>query len=260
MKKSFLYFIAITGCFLLQHNNADAQVKNKPSAPQIEIMTFKRWDSYPAFDYAINSINTNSVKIDGASWGIMASYKYPIKNNLYLKGGVGYYLYSFDKISGHNRYGAIKARSINYPSPLYILFQTNKYSYNTVMVNLGIEKIIPLKNGFSFSGGFTASNYFSYSQYYRITHKYPTGPPGHRYMRYEERNAGADLSIHLGFAKQMGRLQVGPTFMAPVYSIWALDDAFPKDAESSESPSTYRSKWLGGYGIGLRIGYKLTKN
>ena len=133
MKKSLLYFTITMGCLLLHYNNADAQVKNKTSAPQIEIMPFKRWDSYPAFDYAINAVNTNSVKINGASWGITASYKYPIKNNLYLKGGIGYYQYSFDKIKKQNRYGESKTRSINYPSPLYILFYTNKYSYNTLI-------------------------------------------------------------------------------------------------------------------------------
>lgn len=245
--------------FFLVTTKTNGQAKPKRPSSQIEIMPFKKWDSYPEFSYAINSINTNTVRIDGASWGIIASYKHPVKHNFYLKGGLGYYQYSFDKIHGNNRYGNIKARSINYPSPLYILFQTNKYCYNTVIANIGIEKIIPLRNDFSLSGGFTASNYFSYSQYYRITHDYPTGPPNNKYMRYENRNVGSDFSLQLGFSKQIGRLQVSPIFMAPIYTTWALDDAFPKDAISSEDPNSNKSKWFGGYGMGLRIGYLLTK-
>lgn len=238
---------------------ASAQVKNKVLKPQIEIMPYTQWDSYPKFSYAINSTNTNTVKIHGISWGVLASYKHPLKNNkLYLKSGLGYYRYSFNHIKAQNRFGETDSRVINFPSPLFIIFHTNKYWYNTIIANIGIEKIIPIKNNYTLSGGFNLNNYFSFSQYYRIKEDYPTGPPNNRYMRYEKKNVGGSIYFRLCLIKQVGRLNIGPTIILPILNLWVLDDAFPQDPFISENPSQYKSKWLSACGMGLQVSYLLT--
>lgn len=203
---------------------------NHKHLPKIEIMPFIKWDRYPEFTYSINTANSYQVKLSGISWGIAGAYKYPVRKNTYLKLGTGYYQLSFNNVSGIGRWGPTTGRIINYYSPfgLYIIYSTNKYRYNSILALIGIEQIIPFGEKVVLSGSLNISNYLSYLQYYRITQDYPTGPPKNRYVTNYIRNAGASADIQIGLSQQIGKLSIGPKLMLPVYSIWALDDAFPK--------------------------------
>ncbi|MBX2930814.1 MAG: hypothetical protein KF781_02570 [Chitinophagaceae bacterium] len=79
MKQLFLAFI------LVLVNSFSYAQKQKTA---IEIKPYMRWDWYPEFTYAINSISTYKTNITGTSWGIDAAYKIPIHKTIYLKAGL----------------------------------------------------------------------------------------------------------------------------------------------------------------------------
>lgn len=222
---------------------------------QLEINPYLRWDGYPKFSYAINSINTNAIKINGTSWGIITAYKLPIHNKLYLRAGLGYYRYSFNKIENNNSsYGKSDARVINYIGLGDVIFRTNKYWYNTIAANIGVERNFMLRNDMQIVCGLSVNNYYTYSQYYRITHKYPTGPPNHKYLTRKARHFGFSTNIYTGITKKIGKASIGPSFIIPIYNLWKQDEIFPQEEDSKT-----RSKWINGMGIGIICNYSLGK-
>ncbi|PVD51607.1 hypothetical protein DC498_14400 [Terrimonas sp.] len=223
----------------------------------LEIKPYFRYDKYPKFRFDDNSIAAKDISIQGKSYGVSIAYGHGISDNLRVKFALGYYRLSFNKIDAEGRFGDAGARVINYPSPLFIPFSTNKYWYNTVSVSAGIEKIFSLKNGFSLSGGMNITDSYSFSQYYRIKQDYPTGPPDNKYMRYKKRNVSATLDLQMGINKRLGkRIELSPVINLPVFSIWALDDAF-YEGNNPENNALYKSKWLMAYGVGLQFIYLL---
>lgn len=223
----------------------------------IEIQPYFRYDKYPQFAYAVNSISARKINIQGKSYGVSVAYGHGLSRDIKAKFGIGYYRLSFNKIDAENRYGNPNSRVIDYPSPLFIIFSTNKYWYHTVSASIGIDKVFYSKKDLFLSGGLNISNFFSFSQYYRIKQDYPTGPPDNRYMRYKKRNVSASVDLQLAVNKRLGeRINLGPMINLPIFSIWALDDAF-SDGYAQEYPSKYKSKWLTAYAVGLQLSYSL---
>lgn len=260
MKHIYFKAIILIFCFTI-NKSIDGQTKtnlasSQKQKAQVEINPYVRWDSYPKFLYSINSVTTNTVKINGTSWGINAAYKFPIHNKLYLKAGLGYYKYSFNNIKSNNSlFGKGDARVIGFPSPLYIIFTSNKYWYNTISINLGIEEKIELKKNVQAVCGLEVNNYITYSQYYRISQQYPTGPSKHKYFGKNERYFGFSANLNASLLKDFGRLNLGPSIILPVFNKWRTDNIFP-----SETNSGSRHNWFGGIGVGISFNYSLTKN
>jgi hypothetical protein len=95
---------------------------------EIEIEPYIRFDRYPQFTNAINTIATYKLDIKGNSWGINAAYKVPVKNNFLIKVGIGFHKYAFNKIeSTHRLFGKGNQRVINYPYIADIILGTDKY-------------------------------------------------------------------------------------------------------------------------------------
>jgi hypothetical protein len=223
---------------------------------EIEIIPFVRIDWHPKFSYAINSANTNIAKIRGTSWGGNTNYKLPVRKNLYLKVGVGYYRYSFNKIDSYNpQFGRATARIINFPSPLYIVFATDKYWYNCVSMNIGIEKLFNIKKKTVIVTGINLNNFYTYSQYYHITANYPTGPPNHRYTLKNNHYFGFSANLQATLLRRIGKIAIGPSVILPVFDLWKQDGTFPQETNSGS-----RSKWLNGIGLGISSNYSLSKN
>jgi hypothetical protein len=234
-------------------------IGQKPT-PQIEINPYMRLDWYPEFSYSINPTNTYFVNIRGTGWGLNANYKLSVCKNLYLKAGVGYYRYSFNKIDSYNaQFGKGSARVIDFPSPLYVIFVTDKYCYNTLSTNIGIEKVFDFKKNWQISAGVTFTNYYTFSQSYHMTPDYPVGPPNHRYRLKNNRYFGLTSSIELGLIKKTKQISIGPALILPVYNMWKQDKVFPKNENSAESNSDQRHKWFQGIGFGISCNYSLTK-
>lgn len=227
---------------------------------QIEVNLYTQRDWYPEFSYSINPTNSYFVKIRGISWGINANYKLSLCKNLYLEAGVGYYKYSFNKINSNNtQFGKGSARVIAFPSPLYVIFVTNKYWYNTVSTNIGIEKMFDVNNNWKISTGLSLTNYYTFSQTYHMTPDYPVGPRHHKYKRKNTQYFGLSTFVELGLFKKFRKINMGPVLMLPVYNVWKQDKVFPKNENSPENNSDERHKWFRGIGFGISCNYSLTK-
>ena len=215
---------------------------------EIEINPYVRWDNYPKFFYAINPTNNNEVNIKGTSWGINSIYKIPFKT-IYLTLGMGFYKYSFNKIKQTNSsFGISNSRVINYipPGPISpsIIFNTDKYYYNTLAFLVGLEKRALISNDIELISSFQFANQITFSQYYHITN--PT--EGTAYKKWDSRYFGLSANMVLGIQKKYKKLSLGPEFILPVFSNWHADELFPEEKNSMS-----RSKWLKGIGIGTNF-------
>jgi len=222
---------------------------------QMEIAPYFNWNSYPKFVYAINSVTSNAVIIKGQSWGIKASYKLPV-NEFYLKAGFGYYKYRFNKIRQINTLGGKSSnRIIDYtPDDAYtpsINFTTNNYWYNTISLNVGIEKPFFLSKEMQIVGGVDVNNYFTFSQTYHITYPHPKG---YDYKTSDKRFFGFSANVFVGLQKELKKFKIGPSLEIPIFSMWKKDKKFPQETNNDN-----RRKWLKGWGIGVTYTFPLTK-
>ena len=234
---------------------AEYSVAQKP-LNQIEINPYLRWDSYPKFVYTINTVTSNTVKIKGTSWGIDAAYKFPFSNKFRLKTGFGYYKHSFNDVDQVNSlFGKNDNRIIDYtpsgPMSPSILYATNKYWYNSIVVTIGIEKYIDISKSLQLFYGVDIRNYYTFSQQYHIV--YPV-PEGTNYRRTDNRYFGFSANLNAGVRKKFGKTSIGPSIILPVYDIWKKDGVFPQE-ENNKS----RKKWLKGFGVGISCNYSLSK-
>jgi hypothetical protein len=222
---------------------------------QIEITSFYRWDQYPAFNYTDNNINYFTVNIHGTSPGVVATYNFNYHKFL-LKTGLGYYRYSFNKISEtHSVFpGEYDNRMINYVPPgafvRAITFATDRYWYHSIFLNTGIYKEIVLSKTIQIVTGCTLNNYFELSGYYHITYPHPGGAD---YTNSKFPYLGFSLSTQAGVEFKTKKLGITPLFILPVFDLWKQDEIFP-----GEKNNYHRSKWLGGVGAGISFCYRLS--
>ncbi len=234
-------------------NNTLAQNLNR----QIEIEPYLRWDTYPQFSNAINVISNYKLDIKGNSWGINAAYKIHVKNNFSIKVGVGYFKYAFNKIESTNpSFGKGDRRVINYPTTLSLVLATDKYWYNTVCLNIGIEKYFTVKHHLLITTGITVKNYFTLSQEYHVPADNSFIPPALKiendYKTSTKRYFGLGTEFNIGLLKRIGKVSIGPSLIIPIYDNWKQDQIFP-----TENNSGNRSKWFNGMGIGIICNYSL---
>ena len=227
----------------------DAQSQNK--SDQIEIKPFIRTDSYPEFSYNYaGRVSTDNLKMKGKNWGITLNYKHSLKNNFNLNGGLGYYNYSFDKLENINtQFGKSETRPIKYPSLTNLGYYTDAYHYNSISLNIGIEKFIYLKKDLLLITGIEFSNYFTFSQFYHISYQ---GTPV--YKNKVNRLFGHSLCLNISLLKQVGKIQIGPVIVLPVFDSWKKDNVF-----QGEVNSEYRNKWLNGIGLGISCNFFINK-
>lgn len=228
---------------------------------QLEIEPFLRWDNYPKFTNAINSIATYKLSIKGTSWGINTAYRVPFKNVFSFKAGLGYYRYSFTQIvSTHQSFGEGDRRVIDYPTQLGIILGTDSYWYNTISMNLGLEKHFQLNKDFIIIGGLGVRNYFTFSQRYHMPYDNSFIPQPelkiqNNYKTFKKENFACGGELNIGGIKKIGKLFIGPSIIIPVYDSWKQDSIFP-----TENNSDSRNKWLRGFGTSIKIIYTLKKN
>lgn len=223
---------------------------------QIEINPYMRMDWYPEFSYNIGGRpSTDYTKMRGKNWGLNVNYKYPMKKDIFIKAGLGYYRHSFNKINTFNTmFGNSNARMINYTDPRYIVFTTDKYWYNCISANIGIEKLFKIKNDMQIIGGLNLNNYYTYSQNYHIPIYFTVNPINNNYKLNNDRFFGLSANIHAGLLKKIGKVSIGPSIILPVYDTCNTDRAFP-----DEDNDGFRNKWFKGIGLGIICNFSLTK-
>lgn len=228
---------------------------------QFEIEPYLHWDKYPTFTNAINNIATYKIAIKGTSWGVNTAYKIPLKRNISLKAGLGYYRYSFNHIvSTHRSFGQGNRRVINYPTQLDIVLGTDAYWYNTVSLSLGIEKSVELGKDLIVIGGVDLKNYFTFSQRYHMPYGNSFIPqPELQIKQYYKTNSshyfGLATQLNLSVLKKVGKINIGPSLIVPVFDLWKQDAIFPTETNSGK-----RNKWFRGFGVGMKAIYSLQKN
>lgn len=236
---------------LMIFSHTHAQAQKVPA--RIEINPYVQFDRYPAFSYAINSVRNNEVSIRGASWGISGAYKFPVSRNIYLKAGLGYYRYSFNKIKRTNSsFGESNVRSINYPGMADLLYYTDKYWYNSLLVTVGAERAFPLSESMQLTAGVNLNNYYTFSQRYHIDYYNANNPIENNYKTSNSRYFGFSAELRAGLEKKIGEFSLGPQIILPIFGSWKQDRIFPGEEDSHN-----RTKWLRGVGAGITFSYSL---
>lgn len=237
--------LALTFYSLFIFFSADAQrISNA-----IEIQPLFRYDTYPEFSYAINSISTNKVKIQGKSYGILTAYRYALPGNIKVKLGIGYYRYSFNSIKSFNSsYGEGSQRVIIYPNGGDMIYTTNKYWYHNICLSAGLEKYFIINRQIDLFAGAHLHYYQTFRQFYKINNS-------KSYVKHDGRNFGFGGAFHVGVSYKMARFSIEPQIVIPIYDQWQKDKVFPGEVNNS-----IREKWFKGYGMAIGIGYALMKN
>jgi hypothetical protein len=234
-------------CLFLTQNFGFAQ-------DQLELYSHLRWDKYPSFNIPFNSASNSTITMKGSSWGTDINYLHSLKDKWFIKGGIGYYKYSFDNIEGFTpSYGTRNARFIHFsggPSSTFF-YVSDRYWYNTISLTVGLEKWLMLNKTVDLVGGFDVLNYFTLSQLYKI----PIGNDHTDYKTKNERYFGFGISAYAGIQKEVGRFHFGPALKVPIFNLWKQDSVFPFEQNSKS-----RNKWLNGIGLGISCKYSLTKN
>jgi hypothetical protein len=132
-----------------------------------------RLDYYPEFSYNVGGRPSNDyLKMRGISWGTVANFKYPLGKKIKVKAGLGFYNYSFNHLEHENSlFGKGKSREIDYPSTTNFNFTTDRYYYRSILLNIGIEKELLLKQNLILAIGPELNNYYTVSQKYHLTYQ-----------------------------------------------------------------------------------------
>jgi hypothetical protein len=212
---------------------------------EIEINPFLRYDNYPKFSSQYSERNsTDYLRMQGISYGVAISYKHFLKNNLFIKAGLGYYNYRFDELNNINSLWQVKtsSRTISYNSPLFITYATDRYHYNNLLVRLGIGKEFYLNKETHLITDLSVMPYYSFSQYYHLTSN-----PWDGNLNFHKNRAmlfGFSSTISIAITKQYKNFQIGPSLIIPVFDLWKKDLVFLEG-------NGYRDKWVNGIGVGI---------
>jgi hypothetical protein len=221
-------------------------------ATSIEINPLLKYDTYKEFyGWETGIGGKHYVKPKGLSYGLNISFKKTLFNDYNLSLGIGYFRYSFNKINSRSNLGTGNSRLIDFSSPLFILFYTDKYCYNTLSLNIGIDKQLKLRNNYSLITGLGLSNYYNLSQYYHLT---SNSEGSVDYKKKNKQYFGLSAELGIGLLKKIKQFSIGPKIQIPVFSNWRTDNTFPNETNSGS-----RSKWFNGLGIGISCNYSLKK-
>jgi hypothetical protein len=217
---------------------------------QVEINPIIRYDAFPEFTYG-NPI-VHYLKMKGLSWGINTNYKKAFAHHYYLKLGIGYYKYTFSKLYSHGA-GFIKGneRPVNYPSTLWITFGTDKYWYNTISGNIGLERWFALSKNLKIISGVNWNHYFTYSKHYDITYGSYGSTISTNYVVPQKRYFGYSVNLIAGIQKQLKSFSIGTSIIIPIYDRWKKDEKF------GENENEGRNKWFNGIGLGVTLSKEL---
>ena len=114
-------------------------------------------------------------------------------------------------------------------------------------MNVAVEKRFIKNKGVEVTAGVSISNYLSFSQRYHVIY-----PPNHVHKGNQIRLFGMGAGAHASLLKKFGKISVGPIISLPLFDIWKKDPVFPQ-----EDNDKIRSKWLGGFGVGVSFQYAL---
>jgi hypothetical protein len=218
----------------------------------LEILPYARVDWYPEFSYVLNGRpSTDYVEMKGTSFGIDIIYKVPASKTWSIRSGLGFYRYSFNDIERRNTsLGNSNSRNINFVSPLLIPYFTDKYWYNSICVNVGIEKNIFINGNYQIQFAADIKNYLTFSQFYHLTNN-PGGEQS--FKKNDTKYFGTSAMLTANIVKSFGKLGIGPSVRIPIFDVWKTDSVFPE-----ETGKDFRNKMFRGVEFGVVFNYSLT--
>ena len=241
MKKVIVLF------FLIGSSYTTFSQTNKYS---LEINPLIRYDHYKEFvGWETGVGGKHYVRPSGISYGIDFNLKRQVDsmNSLYF--GLGYYRHIISKIESHSDLGKAKERLINFPSPLFISFYSNRYAYNNLIANIGYERQIKIQDSYLLTVGIDINNLFTFSQYYHLSYN-PGGSQDYRKNNF--RFFGILAGLDIGLIKRYKRFNIGPEIKLPIFSLLRTDSTFP-----NETGTGYRNQWFSSIGLEVSFTYKL---
>ena len=239
MKKLTVFLILSTIYFCTSAQN---------SKYSLEINPFMRYDKYNEFFAWQNFTGKNTITPSGTSLGLNLNLKYQVLPTSNISLGLGYYRHTVSDIKRVNNLGAGNSWLIGYPSPLFILFYTDKYAYNTLTLNTGFERQFRLKKNYLITTGIDLNGLYTFSQYYHLTNN----PDGSKdYRTKDSRFLGILAGLDIGLMKSYKQFNIGPKIKMPVFSSLKTDEVLAND-----DGTNYRKNWFTGVGLGISFIYK----
>ncbi len=232
---SFQLLLSLSFCFLT------AIVFAQKARNSFEVSAGIRYNDYANYeDRYGNRSYTTKLKLKGVSWGVNANCKIPLANSWQANIGIGYYKYSFNKISNYNPLFRTtgNGRTINIRDPIYISYGTYSYWYNTANLKVEIERVFCVQKKFEGNVGINAYNFITYSQRYKISNHATYKTHSLRYFAF-----ASDFTA--GINKRFGKYSFGPQLTLPLIDVWKQDKIFLEDQSKT------RMKWLSGIGINI---------
>ena len=215
----------------------------------IEFSLFSVYNTQGKYTSQFGNVSyTNNLKLYGTNLGFKIDYKRLLYGKTYFKAGLGYMEFAVDKIENESGSGNAAtnndSRPINYPSPVFILYSTTKYHYNTLLYHLGVERQFSVSHDLLLFAGLDYFYASSLSQKYYIP-KIQT-----YYNTHNENGLGSLFNLNLGVSIKFGNFSFLPSLVIPVYKIWKQDIVL------YENPNSTISNWGNGIGISLSISYR----
>jgi len=213
----------------------------------IELTPYFRYSNYGTYDDWYGRSFATKLTLKGTSFGLNADYILNVARDWQARIGIGYFKYTFNNLKNvdvRNVGGTSDKRPFEYPHPDAVLFYTDNYSYNTLSINFGWEKVCQLKKGYAFTAGAALQTYYTYSQLFKVTWD--------NYSDYKRKDAGVfgfSANINFGITKHFQNFYLGPKLFIPLFDQWKKDKIFAEDSGS-------RSKWFSGIGGGITMGTK----
>lgn len=215
----------------------------------LEINPFARYDRTNEFNnWETVTSGKNYIQPSGISYGINVNVKRKLRNNDNIYAGPGYYRHTIYNIKSRNNRGVTdNGRIINFFSPLFIFFYTDRYAYNNISLNIGYERLFRLNKNYTLITGIDLNALHTFSQYYHLKRN-PEGS-----VDYKQNNStplGLFVGFDVGLLKKYKQFSIGPKIKIPVFSMLKTDETFP-----NETGTDFRNQWFSGVGLGLSFIY-----
>jgi hypothetical protein len=210
-------------------------------------------NKYPAFNSwdaaALGGVRTIELKSKDIS--IDCEFTKEIKKKYVFSIGAGYTKRVFEDFTATNKYGVHNSRLINFVSPLTIPFNCDRYYYNLIDLNIGIDRLFFLSKKFIIKTGLQARGYYTYSQYYHLTYN---SEGSQDYYKHSNNYFGTNINLNISVLKMFKRILAGPKIILPILTSYKTDDTFLYEGNNS-----FRDECFKGWGIGFSINYLISK-
>ncbi|MBI1782677.1 MAG: hypothetical protein HYR66_15140 [Sphingobacteriales bacterium] len=238
--------IFILSLLLNLSHNGFCQV-NKYS---LEIAPFLRYDKQSSF-YSWETVTNgkNYVRHSGISYGLNLNVRRKVNAYSSVNLGAGFYKLRITNIDRTNDDNSADNRLIKFPSPLFIPFYTDNYSYNTLSGNIGYQLELKLFKKMPLLIGANGSALYTFSQRYNLT----SNPEGStKFKKQNSSMLGILVGFDLGTSYKHERWTIEPKFRIPLLTSIKTDSIFP-----NENGTDFRRQLFSGIGFGISFIYAL---